>query len=103
MIHSLHPDVFLFFCEGYGKSPDSDALKTDQNRVDLLSRFMESLGVRAPVLLSPSMSGLYSLPFFMKNHEQLHGFIPVAPVGTRGYTPQQYQSIQVGFVGVGFF
>ncbi|XP_008318009.2 protein ABHD14A isoform X2 [Cynoglossus semilaevis] len=79
---------------GYGKSPDSDALKTDQNRVDLLSRFMESLGVRAPVLLSPSMSGLYSLPFFMKNHEQLHGFIPVAPVGTRGYTPQQYQSIQ---------
>lgn len=80
---------------GYGKSPDSEALKTDQNRVDLLSRFMESLGVRAAVLLSPSMSGHYSVPFLMKNSAQLHGFVPIAPVGTRSYTPQQYQNVQV--------
>ncbi|XP_058486589.1 protein ABHD14A [Solea solea] len=79
---------------GYGQSPNSEALNTDQSRVDLLSRFMEALGVRAPVLLSPSMSGQYSLPFFMKNNAQLHGFIPIAPVGTRSYTQQQYQSIQ---------
>ncbi|XP_074532871.1 protein ABHD14A [Halichoeres trimaculatus] len=79
---------------GYGKSPDSEALKTDQNRVDLLSRFMESLGVRAAVLLSPSMSGRYSIPFLIKNNAQLHGFIPIAPVSTRSYSPQQYQSIQ---------
>ncbi|TNN84333.1 Protein ABHD14A [Liparis tanakae] len=80
---------------GYGKSPDSEALKTDQNRADLLSRFMESLGVRTAVLLSPSMSGHYSIPFLMKNSAQLQGFIPIAPVGTRSYTPQQYQNIQV--------
>ncbi|XP_004548568.1 protein ABHD14A [Maylandia zebra] len=79
---------------GYGKSPDSESLKTDQSRVDLLSRFMESLGVRAAVLLSPSMSGHYSLPFLMKNSAQLHGFIPIAPVGTRSYSAQQYQNIQ---------
>lgn len=79
---------------GYGKSPDSEALKTDQSRVDLLSRFMESLGVRAAVLLSPSMSGHYSIPFLVKNSAQLHGFIPIAPVGTRSVSPQQYQSIQ---------
>lgn len=92
MQHVKHISLVL---QGYGKSPDSEALKTDQNRVDLLSRFMESLGVRAPVLLSPSMSGHYSIPFLMKNSAQLHGFVPVAPVGTRNYTPQQYQSIQV--------
>lgn len=85
----------LLLLGGYGKSPDSEALKTDQNRVDLLSRFMESLGVRAAVLLSPSMSGHYSIPFLMKNSDQLHGFIPIAPVGTRSYTPQQYQNIKV--------
>lgn len=79
---------------GYGNSPDSEALKTDQSRVDLLSRFMESLGVRAAVLLSPSMSGHYSIPFLVKNSVQLHGFIPIAPVGTRSVSPQQYQSIQ---------
>ncbi|KAF3856291.1 hypothetical protein F7725_017014, partial [Dissostichus mawsoni] len=81
--------------EGYGKSPDSEGLKTDQNRVDLLSRFMESLGVRTAVLVSPSMSGHYSIPFLMKNTAQLQGFIPIAPVGTRSYTPQQYQNIQI--------
>lgn len=80
---------------GYGKSPDSEGLKTDQNRVDLLSRFMESLGVRTAVLVSPSMSGHYSIPFLMKNTAQLQGFIPIAPVGTRSYTPQQYQNIQI--------
>lgn len=31
----------------------------------------------------------------MKNSAQLHGFIPIAPVGTRSYSPQQYQNIQV--------
>lgn len=91
---SFHPKCLLLL-GGYGKSPDSEALKTDQNRVDLLSRFMESLGVRAGVLLSPSMSGHYSIPFLMKNNAQLHGFIPIAPVGTRSYTPQQYQNIKV--------
>uniref|UniRef100_H3DB37 Protein ABHD14A n=2 Tax=Tetraodon nigroviridis TaxID=99883 RepID=H3DB37_TETNG len=74
--------------------PDSESLKTDQNRVDLLSRFMESLGVRSAVLVSPSMSGHYSIPFLMKNNAQLRGFVPIAPVGTRNYTPQQYQNIQ---------
>lgn len=79
---------------GYGKSPDSESLKTDQSRVDLLSRFMESLGVRFAVLVSPSMSGHYSIPFLMKNNAKLQAFIPIAPVGTRSYTPQQYQNIQ---------
>ncbi|XP_054640411.1 protein ABHD14A [Dunckerocampus dactyliophorus] len=79
---------------GYGNSPDSVTLKNDQNRVDLLSRFMESLGVRSAVLVSPSMSGHYSIPFLMKNGAQLHGFVPIAPVGTRSYTPQQYQNVQ---------
>uniref|UniRef100_A0A674CBQ4 Abhydrolase domain containing 14A n=1 Tax=Salmo trutta TaxID=8032 RepID=A0A674CBQ4_SALTR len=62
---------------GFGNSPDSDALKTDQHRVDLLGRFVEALGVRTTVLLSPSMSGHCSIPFLTKH--QLHGFIPVAP------------------------
>ncbi|XP_028820727.1 protein ABHD14A [Denticeps clupeoides] len=79
---------------GFGNSPESETVKTDQNRMDLLKRFMEALGVRAPVLLSPSMSGHYALPFLMNHSTQLHGFIPIAPVGTRGYTPLQYQAIQ---------
>lgn len=86
---------------GFGNSPDSETVKTDQSRVELLRMFLESLGVRTPVLISPSMSGHYSMPFLMKHSTQLHGFVPIAPVGTRSYTPQQYQAIQVSSVGGG--
>ncbi|XP_045547411.1 protein ABHD14A isoform X3 [Salmo salar] len=70
---------------GFGNSPDSDALKTDQH---LLGRFVEALGVRTTVLLSPSMSGHCSIPFLTKHSAQLHCSIPLAPVGTSNYTPQ---------------
>lgn len=82
---------------GFGNSPDSESVKSDQSRVDLLKRFLEALGVRAPVLLSPSMSGHYALPFLQRHSAQLHGFVPIAPVGTRGITPQQYRDIQVPY------
>lgn len=84
------------FLAGFGNSPDSETVKSDQSRVDLLKRFLESLGVRSPVLLSPSMSGQYALPFLQRHGAQLHGFVPIAPVGTRGITPQEYRDIQVG-------
>lgn len=79
---------------GFGNSPDSETVKSDQSRVDLLKRFLESLGVRSPVLLSPSMSGQYALPFLQRHSAQLHGFVPIAPVGTRSITPQEYRDIQ---------
>ncbi|XP_023699039.1 protein ABHD14A [Paramormyrops kingsleyae] len=78
---------------GFGNSPDS-ALKTDEQRVALLQRFLEALGVRAAVLLSPSMSGRFSLPFLVQRGTQLRGFVPIAPVGTRNFSAQQYQAIQ---------
>ncbi|XP_026876175.2 protein ABHD14A [Electrophorus electricus] len=79
---------------GFGKSPASETVKTDQSRVDLLRRFLEALGVRAPVLLSPSMSGHYALPFLQRHSDQLRAFVPIAPVATRTLTTQEYQNIQ---------
>ncbi|KAL0160646.1 hypothetical protein M9458_044371, partial [Cirrhinus mrigala] len=61
---------------GFGNSPDSEPAKA----------FSGSSG--------PSMSGHYALPFLQKHSAQLHGFVPIAPVGTRGITPQQYRDIQ---------
>ncbi|XP_066553630.1 protein ABHD14A [Amia ocellicauda] len=79
---------------GFGNSPDSEALKTDQNRVDLLQRFLDSLVLKAPVVVSPSMSGRYSLPHLMQHSTQIKGFVPIAPVGTRSFSAEQYQSVQ---------
>ncbi|XP_033875714.3 protein ABHD14A isoform X1 [Acipenser ruthenus] len=74
--------------------PDSETMKTDQNRTNLLLRFLDSLGVQAPVLISPSMSGRFSLPLLMHHSSRLRGFVAVAPVGTKLYSEQQYHSIQ---------
>ncbi|MCJ8744177.1 hypothetical protein PDJAM_G00115430 [Pangasius djambal] len=79
---------------GFGKSPASESVKSEQSRVDLLKHFLEALGVRAPVLITPSMSGHYALPFLQRFSDQLRAFIPIAPVATRTLSPQQYHDIQ---------
>lgn len=85
----------LSLCSGFGKSPASESVKSEQSRVDLLKHFLEALGVRAPVLITPSMSGHYALPFLQRFSHQLRAFVPIAPVATRTLTPQQYHDIQV--------
>lgn len=60
-----------------------------------LKELIVNLGLQRPVLVSPSMSGSYSLPFIMDYQDMISAYIPVAPVGTNVYTPEQYQSIKV--------
>lgn len=80
---------------GYGNSPLSDSVSTEQGRVAFLLRVLKELGIQRPVLISPSMSGHYSVPFVLVHGAQLKGFVPIAPVGTQEYTAQQYQQVQV--------
>jgi abhydrolase domain-containing protein 14 len=46
-----------------------------------LSQMMNAIGVECPVLVSPSMSGAFSLPFVLQASKQIAGFVPIAPVG----------------------
>ncbi|XP_030425307.1 protein ABHD14A isoform X2 [Gopherus evgoodei] len=79
---------------GYGNSLPSDAVSTEQGRVAFLQHVLKELGIQRPVLISPSMSGRYSIPFVLVHGAQLKGFVPIAPVGTQDYTSQQYQQVQ---------
>ncbi|TFK00840.1 Transcription factor E2F6 [Platysternon megacephalum] len=79
---------------GYGNSLPSDAVSTEQGRVAFLQHVLKELGIQRPVLISPSMSGRYSIPFVLVHGAQLKGFVPIAPVGTQDYTAQQYQQVQ---------
>lgn len=61
---------------GYGNS-QSLAGSAPQFLLDLLN----ALNLNLPVIVSPSMSGNYSLPFIVNHRELLRGFVAVAPVG----------------------
>ena len=52
-----------------------------------LAELIPELDLVKPVVVAPSMSGLFAFPF-IKHHPRLAGgFVPVAPVGAREYAP----------------
>lgn len=67
---------------------------SDKKNVDDELKFMEELmkaiNFTAPIIISPSMSGGFSLPFLLSDpknaNKRSHGFIPVAPV-----IPEKYK------------
>lgn len=65
-----------------------------QGRVAFLDHVLQELGMQRPVLISPSMSGRFALPFLLAQGDRLAGFVPIAPVGTKDYTEEQYQRVQ---------
>ncbi|KFO82387.1 Alpha/beta hydrolase domain-containing protein 14A, partial [Cuculus canorus] len=79
---------------GHGDSPPAKTVTTAQGRVAFLDHVLQELGMRRPVLISPSMSGRFALPFLMARGDRLAGFVAVAPVGTKDYTSKQYQWVQ---------
>ena len=66
---------------GYGKSEKDDSGKT--NSSSFMLEVVEKLDLKdALVVVSPSMSGKFSLPFIVEHPEKVKGYIPVAPVST---------------------
>jgi len=62
---------------GYGESPTPSS---NIDKITFLKDVITDLGIEKPVIISPSMSGVYSIPFLMNNPDDLRGYIPVAPV-----------------------
>ena len=61
---------------------------------DFLIELMECLNFSRPVLVSPSMSGHFSLPLVVQHPEKLSGFVAVAPVGIPSFE-QQLKGIEL--------
>ena len=82
---------------GYVKSKDAEVPKTSEERAEFLNNFMEKLKIERPVIISPSMSGSYALPFIFQGDQgrNLRGYVPVAPVGTDKYSEDDYKSLQL--------
>ena len=68
---------------GFGESPPNDAAPED-----FLAALIEELGLGRPVVVSPSMSGRFSLAFCARWPERLAGYVPVAPAGVSSWAPR---------------
>ncbi len=68
---------------GYGNSE-----KISISATEFMLSLLEQLDINQPIIVSPSMSGSYSLPFVANYSEKLRGFVAVAPVGITRYGEQ---------------
>lgn len=77
---------------GYGRSTPSSQVKDTLAFMETLVEVLK-LGP-APVIVSPSMSGRFSLPYLVSHPDKVGGYVPVAPVSTESHT-DKFPSIQV--------
>jgi abhydrolase domain-containing protein 14 len=68
---------------GFGESAALDG-----DRAGFLINVMAKLKLVKPIIVSPSMSGRFSLPLLIKHPEQFSGFVPIAPVGIPDFETQ---------------
>ncbi len=72
--------VYAFDLPGYGQSSLSQA-----NHRTWLRDLLDLLNIDRPVVVSPSMSGRFALPFVTESPEKVSGFVAVAPVAIMEY------------------
>lgn len=81
--HGYH--VIAMDLPGYGKSTYKvNDLQLDKKRAKVLENFIREVGLLSPVIVSPSASGRYSLPYIasLKDPKAVSGFISIAVEGT---------------------
>ncbi|CAJ0940893.1 unnamed protein product [Ranitomeya imitator] len=55
---------------------------------------LDALNLAPAVIVSPSLSGMYSLPFVLNNPQGVAAYVPVAPICTDKFTAQDYGRVQ---------
>lgn len=80
---------------GQSKSAVAPAAVGELAPAGFLKEVCEQLSLSPVVLISPSLSGMYSLPFLHQHQALVRAYIPVAPICTDKFTAEQYQSVKV--------
>ncbi|GCC38653.1 hypothetical protein chiPu_0017168 [Chiloscyllium punctatum] len=79
---------------GNSKEAAAPAKLGDPAPASFLLSVLRGLELNSVVIISPSLSGMYSLPFLFGHRDMVKGFIPVAPICTEKFSPEQYSSVQ---------
>ncbi|XP_040888904.1 protein ABHD14B [Toxotes jaculatrix] len=80
---------------GQSKSAEAPAPVGELAPAGFLREVCENLNLSPVVVISPSLSGMYSLPFLIQHQALVRGYVPVAPICTEKFTAEQYQSVKV--------
>lgn len=82
---------------GLGRSKDAVAPATVGQLAPgaFLKAVLEALCLGPAVVISPSLSGMYSLPFLFQHNQLLKAYVPMAPICTEKFTAEQYAQIKV--------
>ncbi|XP_066521101.1 protein ABHD14B [Hoplias malabaricus] len=80
---------------GRSKAAEAPSAVGEPAPGQFLMQVCEGLGTGPVVVISPSLSGMYSLPFLFQHTQQVKAYIPVAPICTDKFTAEQYSAIQV--------
>lgn len=84
-----------------GKSTKSEKVDVGDRGL-FLEKLITALDLRTPVIVSPSMSGSYSLPFLFVDpvnvSKRSAGFVPIASVQTESYSQEKYKSLNVSIL-----
>lgn len=69
---------------GYGQTMYKFNDSEDKNRAKVLGNFIHKMGLHSPVIVSPSESGRYSLPYIaaLRKLKAVSGFVSIAVEGT---------------------
>jgi len=94
LMAALGFNTFAIDLPGFGQT--SDQMNGDRDSpVDYLDAVFQVLKLEQVIMIVPSMSGRFGLPFLLKHPELLSGFVPVAPIATESVSQSQLQSLQV--------
>uniref|UniRef100_A0A3B3B714 Putative protein-lysine deacylase ABHD14B n=2 Tax=Oryzias melastigma TaxID=30732 RepID=A0A3B3B714_ORYME len=80
---------------GRSKSAKGPAAVGELAPAGFLKEVCEKLNLLPVVVISPSLSGMYSLPFLLEYQDLVRAYIPVAPICTEKFTAEQYQRVKV--------
>lgn len=81
----------------HGESKTVKVPSEGDEKIQFLSNLIKELRLMRPVIVAPSMSGWYALPFVMnKEHvKEVRGFIPVAPGAAAQYADDQLKALDL--------
>lgn len=86
---------------GFGKSK-LQAAKSPSENAKFLKELLQKVNYPNVVLVAPSMSGSLAFPFIFEgeNVKSLKGFVPVAPVGTKAFSDEQFKNLTLATMAI---